>query len=133
MSGTLRRYVILQVPGVALAAIVAFLLWAGAVVSGSVALVALCAWVAKDAILYPFVKSAYDAAVPCGADRLVGETGTAVTAIDPEGRVRIRGELWNARLKDGGRLAAGCTIAVVSSDGLTLLVRATDGARPDQG
>ena len=35
--------------------------------------------------------------VTTGAEGLVGEVGEAITACDPEGSVRIRGEIWKAR------------------------------------
>jgi membrane protein implicated in regulation of membrane protease activity len=127
MTPTLRRYIVLQVPGVVIAGAVAAMLWLGSVVSGWVALAAFVAWLVKDVVLYPFVKSAYETTIPSGAERLVGETGTAATAFDPSGRVRIRGEIWNARLEREGRLESGSRVIVVASEGLTLIVRAPDG------
>ena len=125
MTSTLRRYLVLQVPGVLVAAVVASLLWTSSAVSGWVALAAFAAWVVKDIVLYPFVKSAYETTVSSGADRLIGETATAATILQPNGRVRVRGEFWNARLQDGGRVDAGCRVVVVASDGLTLVVSAS--------
>ena len=130
MTSTLRRYIVLQVPGVIVAVVVAALLWMGSVVTGWVAVAACVAWLVKDVVLYPFVKSSYETSVPSGADRLVGERGTATTVFNPEGCVRIRGELWSARLEDDGRLEPGATVVVVGRDGLTLVVRTPDARRP---
>ena len=35
--------------------------------------------------------------VTTGAEGLLGTTGEAITACDPEGSVRVRGEIWKAR------------------------------------
>ncbi len=51
-----------------------------------------------------------------------GMNGTVVRALRPEGMVKIEGELWNARSVTG-RIEAGCNVAVVSQEGLKLLVR----------
>ena len=56
--------------------------------------------------------------VSTGAEALVGETVQVVEDCDPIGRVRIRGELWNARAAQP--LAAGATARVTAVDGLTL-------------
>lgn len=62
--------------------------------------------------------------VSTGAEALVGETVQVVEACDPIGRVRIRGELWNARASQP--LAPGDTARVTAVDGLTLEI-APDG------
>ena len=58
--------------------------------------------------------------VTTGAEGLVGEPGEVVEACDPTGRVRVRGELWNAR--SGQPLGAGRLVRVTAVDGLTLEV-----------
>jgi membrane-bound serine protease (ClpP class) len=57
-----------------------------------------------------------------GAEGLVGERGTALTAIDPAqpGQVRVHGEIWRA--VSTVPLAAGRTVRVTAVEGLTLLV-----------
>jgi membrane-bound serine protease (ClpP class) len=55
-----------------------------------------------------------------GAEAMVGEVGEASTALDPIGRVRIRGEIWRARAP--GRVERGHRVRVVSLSGLTLEV-----------
>jgi membrane-bound serine protease (ClpP class) len=52
----------------------------------------------------------------------VGETAEVIQPCDPEGKVRLRGELWAARSPQP--LAAGERARVVAVDGLTLEVRA---------
>lgn len=98
----LTRYLLLQVPGWALLLLVMVALraWRGLPVWLVVAVVA--AWIAKDFVLYPFVKSAYDPAqARSPADLLVGARGIAEQDLDPEGYVRIRGELWAATCGTG--------------------------------
>jgi membrane protein implicated in regulation of membrane protease activity len=56
--------------------------------------------------------------VAVGAEALVGKRGVAVTALRPEGQVKLDGELWRARAEDG--VEAGGAIVVRGIDGLTL-------------
>lgn len=58
--------------------------------------------------------------VTTGAEGLVGERGEVVESVDPTGRVRVRGELWNARSSEP--LGAGRLVRVTGVDGLTLEV-----------
>jgi membrane protein implicated in regulation of membrane protease activity len=58
--------------------------------------------------------------VSTGAEALVGARVVVVEACDPNGRVRVRGELWNARAPEP--LAVGDTARVTAVDGLTLEV-----------
>jgi membrane protein implicated in regulation of membrane protease activity len=53
-----------------------------------------------------------------GVEALVGEPVKVVEACDPVGRVRLRGELWNARSERS--LAVGETARVARVDGLTI-------------
>ena len=83
------------------------------------------AWVAKDLVIYPFVKTAYEVGVRTGAEQLIDRRGTAYTAINPQGYVRVMGELWRARLETGAQpIAKGTGIRVCAAHGLTLIVTA---------
>jgi membrane-bound serine protease (ClpP class) len=55
-----------------------------------------------------------------GAEALVGATAEVVAPCDPDGQVRVHGELWRARCSAGARV--GDTVRIVAVDGLTLLV-----------
>jgi membrane-bound serine protease (ClpP class) len=59
--------------------------------------------------------------VTTGAEGLIGLRGEAVSALQPRGQVRVRGELWQGR--SATAIAAGATVEVVRMDGLTLEVR----------
>jgi membrane protein implicated in regulation of membrane protease activity len=56
--------------------------------------------------------------VSTGAEALVGETVEVVEACEPLGRVKIRGELWNARASQP--LPVGASARVTAVKGLTL-------------
>ena len=55
-----------------------------------------------------------------GPETLVGTRATVVMECAPDGRVRVRGELWNAR--SSGPARAGDTVRIAAIDGLTLEV-----------
>jgi membrane-bound serine protease (ClpP class) len=58
--------------------------------------------------------------VTTGAEGLVGERAEVVEACEPTGRVRVRGELWQARCPT--EAIAGQRVRVTAVDGLTLEV-----------
>jgi membrane protein implicated in regulation of membrane protease activity len=84
----------------------------------------VAAWVAKDAILYPFLWRAYQPSDPAALPYpLQGAKGVAINRIDPSGLVRIWGEVWRAELSGGARrIEAGETVHVNARHGLTLLI-----------
>lgn len=55
-----------------------------------------------------------------GPETLVGGLATVVEPCDPDGRVRVRGELWRARSEVA--LGRGETARITSIEGLTLRV-----------
>ena len=57
-----------------------------------------------------------------GTEGMIGITGIAVETLNPNGRVRIRGELWDAESIDG-RIGKGEKIVVEEVNGLNLLVK----------
>ncbi len=57
-----------------------------------------------------------------GNEALVHETGVAYSDLDPTGRVRVRGELWNARADVAVR--KGDEVEIVAVEDLVLRVRA---------
>jgi membrane-bound serine protease (ClpP class) len=68
--------------------------------------------------------------VVTGAQGLVGETGVAQTALSPQGKVFVHGELWDAIAS--APLPVGQLVIVRQIDGLTLQVDAL-GATPPPG
>ncbi|MGH2955055.1 MAG: NfeD family protein [Solirubrobacterales bacterium] len=58
--------------------------------------------------------------VTTGAEGLVGARAEVIARCAPEGRVRVRGEIWNARCEQP--LEVGERAEVEAVEGLTLLV-----------
>ncbi len=56
-----------------------------------------------------------------GPETMMGEGAVVVEPLDPEGRVRMRGELWKARLR-GGTAQPGEPVRVTAVNGLELEV-----------
>ena len=119
----LVRYVLLQVPGTALLVLIliqlrnrfdlpAWSMWGLVAIS-----------VAKDVILFPFVWRAYDWDRQEEAHSMVGRRGIAKERLAPSGYIKIRGELWKARVVEGGPpIEKGEAILVEEMRGFTLLV-----------
>ena len=118
MQDALRNYLIAQVPGWALAAIVLWALQQFAVVPTTLAAALLALWIAKDLLLFPKMRRFFESE-PAG-HRMVGERGTAVTAVAADGLVRVRGELWQARSEQ--EILPGTAVVVRAVQGLTLFV-----------
>jgi membrane-bound serine protease (ClpP class) len=57
-----------------------------------------------------------------GAQGLVGEIGEAITSLEPDGEVRVHGEIWRAT-SISGTIPKGSKVAVVSVQNLKLTVR----------
>ncbi len=58
--------------------------------------------------------------VTTGVEGLIGERAEVIARLDPDGRVRLRGEIWNARGRAG--IDRGATVRVAAVEGLTLVV-----------
>ncbi len=129
-----RRYLLLQTPGWALAVVVLYLLhrWLGLPLWAAGLL--LAADVVKDLVLYPWLRRAYeDEYVPVTA-RLVGEAAEVVEELAPEGYVRVRGELWPARVPDAAEpVPAGARVRVAGVEGSTLVVDPSAGGGSGEG
>jgi len=66
--------------------------------------------------------------VTTGAEGLVGATAEVIEACRPKGRVRLRGEIWDARCRQGA--GVGDRVKVVRVDRLTLEVEPENGKGP---
>jgi membrane protein implicated in regulation of membrane protease activity len=66
--------------------------------------------------------------VTTGAEGLVGTIGIAVTPCEPEGQVRVEGELWKARCAEGARAGEQVVVEAIESP-LTLVVAPVHSAR----
>ena len=66
-----------------------------------------------------------------GRDWIVGESGAAVDAVDPEGTVCVREAVWKARTNRATPIEAGAPIRVVAVEGLWLEVAPEEGGARD--
>jgi membrane-bound serine protease (ClpP class) len=121
------RYVLLQLPGLAAFTLILVLLQDLDVIGSSFFWTLVVLWVAKDVILFPVLWRYYDFNGHSDKFGMTGLKGVAATALDPEGYIRVKGELWHAVLADGlMRVPKGGSVCVVSADGLKLTVRPCD-------
>ena len=66
-----------------------------------------------------------------GIEGIVGETGEAISTLNPNGQVRVHGEIWNAT-SDGGKIASGTKIKVVAVENLKLHVVQASPTNPSE-
>lgn len=125
----LLRYILIQIPGWLFIGLL--LVWAtrGGWLETTTALIITAAWLIKDAALYPLCRRALETGPATGAAALIGRTGTTATALDPDGQIRIDGERWLARSRDGEPLPRGQSVHVTGHEGLVLIVH---GRGPDE-
>ena len=64
-----------------------------------------------------------------GREWMIGEAGEAVTAVAPDGTVKVQDALWRARTNRATPLAAGEAVIVAGLDGLVLEVESADPER----
>ena len=62
--------------------------------------------------------------VVTGSAGMLGEAGVAVTQLAPAGKVRVRGEYWDAVAQPGSPVEPGAKVRVVGIQGLQLAVKA---------
>jgi membrane protein implicated in regulation of membrane protease activity len=119
------KYVLLQVPGWLMAALLLLNVQHWFAFSSWVAYAGVAAWMLKDFVLYPLVRTAYEFDVKTGVEQLIGDQGVVQNELAPRGKVRIRGELWSAEIEPGAQpLAQGEQVRVLGAQGLTLIVAA---------
>ncbi|MFQ5801609.1 MAG: NfeD family protein [Candidatus Methylomirabilales bacterium] len=122
--GPLGKYLLLQIPGWALAAVGLSLLrrWVDLPLWAAVGLFLL--WVIKDLILFPFIRQAYESNGKGGTKRLIGARGIAEERLAPSGYVRVAGELWQAEIVQSDEpIPKGSPVRVRAVRGLTLLIQ----------
>lgn len=74
--------------------------------------------------LMTLVVRAHKNRVVTGTEAMIGELGVARTAVETDGKVFVRGELWNATAHTA--IAEGARVRVRGVDGLRVLVEAVD-------
>jgi membrane-bound ClpP family serine protease len=88
----------------------------------------MVAWGIFSVWLFIFTTIILKKQTPVGLPSMVGSRGKAASNLDPEGMVRIKGELWGATSKEG-KISTGEEILVVGEDGLKLQVEKTGRSR----
>ena len=78
--------------------------------------------VAEVGEIYLWIRFLARYRVQGGAEGMVGERATVLEACDPDGLVRVRGELWKATAGGSQGLAVGERATVLSVDGLRVVV-----------
>ena len=58
-----------------------------------------------------------------GANGMLGESAVAVTALAPFGKVRVRGEYWDAIAPPGTQVEPGARVRITAVQGLQLNVK----------
>lgn len=117
-----QRYLAAQIPGAVLVGVGLWLFWGQTGLPGWMGVAFFAFWIAKDALLYPLMRRAYESS-EVRAQRLVGATGVARAELAPDGQVEVRGETWRARAVEGeDPIAAGAAVVVRGVDRFTLLV-----------
>jgi membrane-bound ClpP family serine protease len=87
-----------------------------------VLVVLMAALAAYAVITYRLGSRALKKKPMVGLPDMVGSKGRVVSRLDPEGLVRIKGELWESK-SAGRRINAGEQVTVVGQEGLKLIVR----------
>jgi membrane-bound serine protease (ClpP class) len=84
--------------------------------------VVVCALFIEVGEVYFWIRFLRRYRVTTGAEGLVGQRAQVIEAIDPGGRMRVRvhGEIWNAR--GAAAVETGDPVRIAAVDGLTLIV-----------
>ncbi|HEX6173122.1 MAG TPA: NfeD family protein [Candidatus Binatia bacterium] len=107
-----------------MAALVLLLVRHYQMISFSGAVICFVAWVVKDWILYPWLRSAYEISNRTGSKTLIGHKGVAESHLAPEGLIRVRGELWRAvAIPRDLTIQTGIVVEIIDADGMTVFVR----------
>jgi membrane-bound serine protease (ClpP class) len=78
----------------------------------------------------PFIRARFSTPT-LGREGMIGEMGTAVVGVDPDGVVEIRGARWQARTNRATPVEAGDPVRVVSVEGVVLEVEPESGGAKD--
>ena len=121
---TLVRYTLYQIPEWVLVLGAAILLYRWGTLPGWAGALLVAGCMAKDAALYPLLRTAYELDTSSAIERLIGLRGVAVEPLAPDGYVRVRGELWRSEATAvDPAIRRGHPVTVHAVRGTTLLVR----------
>ena len=123
-----KRYLLFQIPGWILTILLlgAAHRWLGLAIPAAAGLFLL--FVAKDFLIYPYVRKAYEPDNRTGAELMIGSIGVTKQPLDPEGYVLVKGELWRAIADPPGEpIPQDRQVLIQGVNGLTLTVTPVDG------
>ena len=123
MAFVSRRYILFQIPGWILMILLLGTAhrWLGLSLPAAAGLFLL--FVAKDFVIYPYVRKAYEIDNRTGAELLIGMTGVTQHVLDPEGYVMVKGELWRAVAATPEQpIPQNTTVVIQAVSELTLVV-----------
>jgi membrane-bound serine protease (ClpP class) len=83
-------------------------------------------WAAFSTWLFIFTTRTLKKQAQAGLPSMIGTKGKVIRPLNPDGLVKIRGELWGAAA-DNGEIEVGEDVIVVGQNGLKLSVRKTGG------
>jgi len=119
----LARYLLFQVPGCVVAGGVLLALVRFWDLAPRTAALLFALWIAKELALYPLLRRAYAGADRDVTEALIGRSARVSETLDPQGYVRLGGELWRAEVAaERAPVAAGARVRVDAVHGLTLRV-----------
>ena len=123
MAFVSKRYLLLQIPSWILAALLLGALHRWLHVPLGVVIGLFVLYVAKDFLIYPYVRKAYEPHNKTGAELLIGCIGLTKQRLDPEGYVQVKGELWRAVAAPPGQpIPPGQEVRIQAVSDLTLVV-----------
>lgn len=135
-AATFGRYLLFQLPGTVVAALLLATLVRWEQLSLTLGLILFGIWVIGEIAMFPVLRIAYEPDdARGGGTGLEGARGIARGALAPAGWVQIGAERWRAVVADGAApVAAGTTVRVLEVQGLTLVVEPeTGGEVPRDG
>jgi membrane-bound ClpP family serine protease len=118
------------------AAIVAIVLWGlpsiGINIPWPGLIVVMLVWLGWAVFTYQMGSRALRQKQLVSLPGMVGGKGVVVSPLDPDGLVKIKGELWVAR-SAAGTIEKGREVVVVAQEGLKLVVHAGDSGQGKAG
>jgi len=84
----------------------------------------IAAWIVLSVLIYRCGSRALERKAVTGLPDMAGLKGIVVKDVNPEGMVKVNGELWKARSTEP--VETGREVEVVSRQGMTLTIRGLD-------
>ena len=88
-----------------------------------VLVILMLVWLTISVIIYRVGSTALRRKPVPGLAEMIDNIGKVVNPLDPEGLVKIKDELWQAKAEDKSLIDAGEEVVVVGQEGLKLIVR----------